>query len=240
MESSESTDSPKNSAIAFQPLRSSEKLDALALALSKAQGAMKHPGKNKTAKVPLKSGGGYEYNYADLADCIDALRGPFAANELALVQIAFNEAADVVGIVTRILHSSGQWIEGTLYITCADTRPQSIGSAITYGRRYSLSPMAGIASDDDDDGSAAQGVEANTSPRERLKDEGSATQGAEATNRVTYDDKIRSHVEALEKILKNKLPSNPALWPQIRKGMQGKNFHQLDAVIRSIGTGAQP
>lgn len=150
--------------VMIQPLRSSESLDALAGALAKAQGAMKHPGKNKTAKVPLKTGGSYQYNYADLADCIDAIRGPLAANGLALVQMAFNEPG-AVGIVTRILHASGQWIEGTLFMPCADSKPQSIGSAITYGRRYALSPMAGIASDDDDDGSAAQGLAAETTRR---------------------------------------------------------------------------
>jgi len=153
-------------ALAIAALRSSEKIEALAAALSKAQGAMHHPQRNKVAKVPLKTGGSYSYNYADLADVIDAVRGPFAANELAMVQIPFNEPG-AVGIVTRIMHSSGQWIEGTLYMPCADTKPQSIGSAITYGRRYALAPMAGIASDDDDDGNAAQGQAAETSARPR-------------------------------------------------------------------------
>jgi hypothetical protein len=127
---------------------------------------MRHPQKNKVAKVPTKSGGSYSYNYADLADVIDAVRGPFASNGLAFVQVPFcNERTGRIGIVTRIMHTSGQWIEGTLFMSHADDKPQTIGSAITYGRRYALSPMAGIASDDDDDGNAAQGHEASTSRR---------------------------------------------------------------------------
>jgi len=153
-------------ALITAPLRSSYQINELATALAKAQGLMKHPGKNKTAKVPMKAGGTYSYNYADLADCIDAVRGPFAANGLSFIQVPFNEPG-AVGILTRIMHSSGQWIEGTLFMPCPDSKPQSIGSAITYARRYALSPMAGFASDDDDDGNVAQGQVADTSMRVR-------------------------------------------------------------------------
>ncbi len=127
---------------------------------------MKHPARTKTAKVPTKSGGSYSYNYADLADVLDAVRGPFSENGLSVMQTAFSDGM-VVGVVTRIMHLSGQWIEGTLSLPCADTKPQTIGSAITYARRYSLSPMAGIASDDDDDASLAQEVTADISQRQR-------------------------------------------------------------------------
>lgn len=154
-----------DTSLEFAPLRSSDQIVELATALAKAQGVMRHPGKNKVAKVPTKTGGSYSYNYADLADVLDAVRGPFAANGLSVVQVPFNRSADVVGICTRIMHSSGQWIEGTLYMPCADSKPQTIGSAITYGRRYAISPMAGIASDDDDDGNAAQGHDSTTERR---------------------------------------------------------------------------
>lgn len=162
--------------LAMSPLRSSEKVDALALALAKAQGDMAHPQKNKVAKV-----GTYSYNYADLADCIDAVRAPFAKNEIAMVQIAFNPTPTTVGIVTRLMHSSGQWIEGTLFMPTIDARPQTIGSAITYGRRYALSPMAGIASDDDDDGNQAQGQTATTANRVRQQ---SGPQGTDNKQQV--------------------------------------------------------
>ena len=39
--------------------------------------------------------------------------------------------------------------------------PQSIGSCITYGKRYSLSAIFGITSDKDDDGNEASGVTQN-------------------------------------------------------------------------------
>ena len=147
------------------PIRTSADLDKLAAALSKAQKTMKHPQKNRVAKVQMKSGGTYTYNYADLADVIDAIRGSFGDNGLSIVQLPFGCDGRKVGIITRIMHESGQWIEGSLYMPTSDNKAQTIGSAITYGRRYSLSPMAGIASDDDDDGNTAQGQQAETQTR---------------------------------------------------------------------------
>lgn len=73
----------------------------------------------------------------------------------------------MVGVQTIITHESGEYIEfDWLYL---DARPiikggakgqatsQSQGSAITYGRRYSLSSAFGIASEVDDDGNEASG-----------------------------------------------------------------------------------
>lgn len=160
------------SALDFVPFRMSEQIDKLAEALAKAQGEMTHPQKNKVARVPMKNGGTYSYNYADLADAIDCIKAPFTKHGLSFVQIPFTPQhhegglrGDAIGIVTLLLHSSGQWIEGILHMPVADNKPQTIGSAITYGRRYSLCPMAGIASDDDDDGNAAQGQSAETQRR---------------------------------------------------------------------------
>lgn len=153
-----------------RPFRMSEQIDKIAAALSKAQGAMKHPKKNKTAKVTMKNGDKYQYDYADLADVLDALREPFAANGLALVQIPYVDRATestCIGVVTLMTHESGQWIEGELVMPVADAKPQSIGSAITYGRRYMAGPMAGLSSEDDDDASAAQGNDGVTGARQR-------------------------------------------------------------------------
>lgn len=164
--------------VEIRPLRSSPEIDKLAAALAKAQGEMKHPKKNRTATVPLKTGGSYSYNYSDLADVLDAIRVPFSKHGLALVQIPYSYARCVqgaekahdmfgVGVVTRVMHESGQWLEGTLELPTQDDRPQTAGSAITYARRYMASPMSGVASEEDDDGSIAQGNDGRAAPRDR-------------------------------------------------------------------------
>lgn len=150
----------------IQALSTSPQLDQIATALAKAQGLTKHPRKTKVAKFALKSGEKYQYNYADLVDVLDAMKEPFAQNGLSIIQMPYvdrsNPQGTCIGIVTRIMHASGQWIEGSLAMPVTDAKPQSIGSAITYGRRYMLAPLAGIAADEDDDGNLAQGDHAKT------------------------------------------------------------------------------
>ena len=182
-----------NETVTFKPLRTSEQIDAIALALAKAQGAMVHPQKNKVAKVAS-----YSYAYSDLSDCLDAVRKPFADNEIAMIQIAFNPTPTTVGIVTRLIHSSGQWIEGTLYMPTSDPRPQTIGSAITYGRRYALCPIAGIASDDDDDGNQAQGQPAETAAK--TKQRATPTGQNERVNTTHTPERVERMLEKFKRV----------------------------------------
>lgn len=148
-------------------VKTSHDVGELFAALAKAQGTMKHPAKNKTAKVETKTGPGYSYNYTDLADVYDAIRAPFAANGLAIIQVPFTTPLGAAGVTTIIGHSSGQWIEGTLMFGVGNARPQELGSVITYLRRYMAGPMAGVASEDDDDANVAQGTGAQTQTKER-------------------------------------------------------------------------
>lgn len=56
---------------------------------------------------------------------------------------------------TMLMHSSGQWLAGECVMSCQQQGPQGMGSAITYARRYSLSAMVGVVSEDDDDAEGA-------------------------------------------------------------------------------------
>lgn len=133
----------------------SDAIDQLATALAKAQGEMTNPKKDKTAKVKMRSGDGYEYKYSDLASVRDIVMPILASNGIAVVQFTEVVMAGML-LHTRFVHTSGQWIESTYPIVISD-RPQDVGSAISYGRRYCLSSMCGIASEDDDDAQIAQG-----------------------------------------------------------------------------------
>lgn len=181
--------------VQFKPMRMSENIAELAQALSRAQGQMSHPAKNKTAKV-TSAKGSYSYNYADLADCLDVIRKPLSDNGIAVVQIPCGGDGGV-SITTRLIHQSGQWIEGTLFMPCADARPQSIGSAITYARRYSLSPMTGIASDDDDDGNLAQSNQAETTQRVRNS---SQPKGASTARTNPVSESVKKMLEAFKAV----------------------------------------
>ena len=55
---------------------------------------------------------------------------------------------------TRLIHTSGEWISA-VWLLPSDATPQQMGSALTYGRRYTATALLGIAPDEDDDGKAA-------------------------------------------------------------------------------------
>lgn len=131
-------------------LTTSTDIDKIAAALAKAQGAMDNASKDRLNPA-------FKSKYADLASVRDAVNGPLSANGIAYVQAAQTTEHGVM-VETRLIHESGQWFACTVGATPKAYDPQSIGSAITYLRRYGLMSMAGIApTDDDDDGNTASG-----------------------------------------------------------------------------------
>lgn len=127
----------------------SESVKEIALALSKAQGQFDH------AKKDVKNEF-FKSKYADLASVIDAAKKPLSDNGLAVVQIVDTDADGLIYLESTLLHSSGEWISGRYPIRPIKTDPQSVGSAITYARRYAFSALTGIAADDDDGNAASQ------------------------------------------------------------------------------------
>ena len=54
-------------------------------------------------------------------------------------------------VTTTLAHSSGQWMKSKCRLIIGGKKDiQALGGAITYGRRYGLSAMAGIGQFDDD------------------------------------------------------------------------------------------
>lgn len=147
----------------MEPIKlESDAVDALAAALAKAQAAFGDVTKDKTGKVQGEGKGGryeYSYKYADLAAVLDAVRKPLADNQLALVQRPIPALGGLV-LETRLIHSSGQWIGSVYPLPDPTGRPQEMGSALTYARRYSLTALLGVAPDEDDDAAAAEDAHA--------------------------------------------------------------------------------
>lgn len=127
----------------------SDMLDKLAPALVKFQGEAE-PILKDMANPFFKS------RYADLAGCIGATKNLLAANGLAVSQPTRVEGSNII-IVTVLLHSSGQFIAGEYLLTPVKNDPQTMGGAMTYGRRYSYLAAIGLAPEDDD-GALASGT----------------------------------------------------------------------------------
>src|SRR5690606_332377 len=70
---------------------------------------------------------------------------------------------------TMLIHESGEWIEfDPLVLKAEKMTPQGAGSAITYGRRYALSAVLGISSEDDDDGNSLEKTQQNSGQKKQL------------------------------------------------------------------------
>lgn len=129
---------------------------AIAAAFIKARGEM-----NATVAKDAKGNFG---KYVTLAAIAEATSPAFAANGLAIVQEA---SADEHGVCveTWLVHESGSTMRFTpLTMPLTDRKPQAVGSAITYARRYALGAICGLAPDDDD-GEAAQGTQGRADTR---------------------------------------------------------------------------
>lgn len=137
-------------------MKTSESIAKLTAAMVAVQSdeAFKSIGKDKKAKVPTKTGGGYEYGYADLATCYEAIVPLLAKHGVAIWQPTSSRGTDV--IVTTILAHAGEWIAEEFTVPAGDRGAQALGSAATYAKRYALLGMCSIAStDEDDDGKTA-------------------------------------------------------------------------------------
>lgn len=126
----------------------SELISQLAAALALAQAEIE--GASKDRENPH-----FRSKYADLASCWEACRKPLSKNGLSIVQLPKSEGAAVT-VTTLLLHKSGEFIGESFTVIAQDGKPQSVGSALTYARRYGLSAVVGIAPEDDD-AEAAQG-----------------------------------------------------------------------------------
>lgn len=132
-------------------------------ALAKAQGAF--PTIETTREVEYSS---RKFRYAELGEILAKTRPVLAANELCLLQCVHG-IGDRRILTTKLAHSSGACL--SLHIELPECEnPQKLGSALTYLKRYSLSGLLAVASEDDDDGNVASGTPRQTQPKPPLRD----------------------------------------------------------------------
>ena len=116
-----------------------------------AQKEFKPVAKKKTATVrSMKTGATYTYHYADLADVLTMALPVLNSHDLGLMQPHILYQGKL-RVCTRLIHSSGQWLQTDgINISEMVTR-QDFGTDSTYDRRYDLCSMLGIAAEEDID-----------------------------------------------------------------------------------------
>ena len=130
-------------------MKKSETLTEFSKAFAKTQQEMKQP--LKDANNPF-----FKSKYVPLENVVEAITESASKNGLSFTQFPSSDEAGNVTVGTLVMHSSGEWIEyDPIRMKPVKNDPQSIGSAITYAKRYALSAIFGITSDQDDDGNEA-------------------------------------------------------------------------------------
>ncbi len=103
----------------------------------------------------------YKSRYATLDTIWETIRKPLSENGLSVAQtMDIENGKDVLN--TTLYHTSGEWISGMQSVNPVKDDPQSLGSAISYARRYSLSALLGVVADEDDDANIATKLEAKS------------------------------------------------------------------------------
>jgi len=105
------------------------------------------------AKLPTveKKRQSYQFKYADLTDIWDAIRKPLTDNGLSVIQLIDTDDSGNTYVITKLCHVSGECIESRTMVAFTAKKPQELGALFTYNRRYALSAMLGIVSDEDVD-----------------------------------------------------------------------------------------
>lgn len=132
-------------------MRMSDSIKNLSEALAKFQQNVKQP--LKDADNPF-----FKSKYVPLENVVESITKEAPKHGLSFVQWALNDENGRVGVATMIMHESGEFIEfDPVFMNAEKNTPQGAGSLITYLKRYSLSAVFGITSDQDDDGNESSG-----------------------------------------------------------------------------------
>jgi hypothetical protein len=163
-------------------MQKSDSIKSLAKALAAFQAEVKNPA--NTADNPF-----FKSKYAPLQDILNLVRPLLSKHGLSILQIPSGDGEKIV-ITTMLMHESGEWIESCPLVLKADKpTAQGAGSAITYGRRYALSAVLGISSEDDDDGNQASGNDKKTTTESKQKiTKDSASKLNEIRNKLGQDE----------------------------------------------------
>lgn len=207
----------------------SEQIGELGKALVLAQSQIKHAIKD-SANPFFKS------KYADLTSVWEACREALNKNGLSIVQTIDCGATTFDSqnrtsiesnvLITTLLHTSGQWIEGRCPLLNSKGDMQGLGSAISYARRYGLAAIIGVTAEDDDANTADNKENSDTRPCSpaqakmiSAKLNAKGLRGADAFDFLNkfgthlperlYAHQINSVIEAIDKYFPKRNPKDP-------------------------------
>ncbi|TKB25162.1 ERF family protein [Desulfopila sp. IMCC35006] len=152
-----------------------------------------------------------ESSYATLKSVMEVCRTALLSHGIWMTQYPVSVEAGHLGLVTKIVHAeSGQWQSSLIEMPLPKNDPQGYGSAITYARRYGLSALIGITTEDDDAESAM--------PKGQTKEQGLPPSGEQSEKMVQG----KNQQEADNIIKTQQLPRLDGVKYRTQKDQNGK------------------
>ncbi len=177
-------------------MKTSDQLDKIAPAILEAQ-------KQITFALKDSVNPHFKSAFADVTSVIEAVKGPLNKNGITFLQSLSPSEDGRLHLTTRLLHSSGQWMEDTAVCPLPKADPQGVASATTYMRRVSLGAFLGVPAVDDDGEQAAihnhkPKVESRGTPVEHIK-----PISKENEKQLRFLAGAPKTLEMIEKVMKN-------------------------------------
>ena len=109
----------------------------------------------------------FRSDYMTLDGILNTVK-PILKNVGIVILQSIDDDSGLIRCTTRLIHTSGEYLECDSIVHADKMTPQGYGSAITYARRYSITTALGIA-EADDDGNAAEVASAPKKPVSKPK-----------------------------------------------------------------------
>jgi len=161
----------------------SQDIAELAKAMLKVQAALQPA--MKDAENPFTKS-----YYATFNSVMEACRDALVSNGIWMCQYPVQVESGHMGLVTKLIHAeSGQWQASLAVVPLPKADPQGYGSCITYAKRYALTAMLGMVTEDDDgegakmpEKSGASSRKAGNAPQRQKEPPATPTQGEQGKN----------------------------------------------------------
>lgn len=147
-------------------------------------------------------------NYATLNSVMESCRDILLDHGIWLTQIPVPAPVELgpghIGLMSKLTHAkSGQWQASLTVIPLPKADPQGMGSAITYARRYALTAMLGMISEDDDGESAKLPTKGNQGSASRKSGQSTSSHSPKqlepeaALDETSYEDAALPKLEGI-------------------------------------------
>ena len=190
-------------------------------ALSKFQGKCSHPKKDTLVSYQFQ-GRTTKYLYATLDNCISENQSLLAECGLAVSQFPVVRDGRV-GLIAILSHTDGEFIQSYYSMKPENDKAQSIGSVLTYLRRYHYCSALSLAAEFDDDAEKADGIKKdNDKMLPNVKDLPTKDEKIKPKELGFAEKRTLTKID-IEKKLKDEcktIPQQRNLWVQLTKAQQ--------------------